>query len=72
MGPLLQFKGVLFRERGSKKGGTKPKENECFFRLLTLNIGRTRQTLCRHFGTFWATEKTWARIKTAESRMFVW
>ena len=28
-------------------------------------------TLCRHFGTFWATEKAWARI-TAESRMFVW
>ena len=27
-------------------------------------------TLCRHFGTFWATEKAWARI-TAESRMFV-
>ena len=27
--------------------------------------------LCRHFGTFWAIEKAWARI-TAESRMFVW
>ena len=27
-------------------------------------------TLCRHIGTFWATEKAWAQI-TAESRMFV-
>ena len=72
MGPLLQFQGALFQERGSKKGGspkgtlnfilvqTAPRENE--FSLLTL---------CRHFGTFWATVKAWARI-TAESRMFVW
>ena len=34
-------------------------------------MGRPRQTLCRHFGTFLTTEKTWARI-TSESRMFVW
>ena len=25
-------------------------------------MGRTRRTLCRHFGTFWATEKASARI----------
>ena len=51
--------------------GTKSKKTECFLRLLTFYMGRTLQTLCHHFGTFWATENTWARI-TAESWMFVW
>ena len=41
------------------------------FETLTFYMGRTRRMTCRHFGTFWATEKASARI-TAESRMFVW
>ena len=35
------------------------------------SMGRTGRTLCRHFGTFLAAEKAWARIN-AESRMCVW
>ena len=61
-GPFLR-KGV--QERGSHKRylnllvQTLPWENEHLFMF------------CRHFGTFWATEKTRAQM-TAESRMFVW
>ena len=64
MGPLLQFQGALFQEKGSKKGGS-PKGTLNFILVFSL------LTFCRHFGTFWATVKAWARI-TAESRMFVW
>ena len=35
------------------------------------SMGRTGRTLCRHFGTFLAAEKAWARIN-AESRICVW
>ena len=60
--PFCDLRGPFF-----KKGGTKSKKTECFLRLLTFYMGRTRPTLCRHFGT---SEKAWARI-TAESRMFL-
>ena len=56
--PFRYFRGPFFQEWGSKKGGPQ-KENEPLL------------PRCRHFGTFWATEKAWVRI-TAESRMFVW
>ena len=55
MGPFSNFTGP-FPRKGSKKGGTKSKKTDCFLRLLTFYMGRTRWTLCRHFGTFWATE----------------
>ena len=53
-----------FREPFFKKGGPR-KDKKVFY------MGRTRRTLCRHFGTFLATENAWARI-IAESWMFVW
>ena len=69
--PSIILEGPLSRRRGSKKVGTKSKKPECFLRIYTFYIGRTRRTLCRHFETFWATEKAWARI-TAKSRKFFW
>jgi len=44
------------------------------FELIGIDCSMRKErllTLCRHCGTFWATEKILARI-TAESRMFVW
>ena len=55
--PFCNFTGPFF-----KKGGTKSKYTECFLRPLTFYMGRTRRTLCSHFGTFWPTEKASARI----------
>ena len=46
----------------SRKGAPNPNTLSAFLRLLTFHMGRTRRTLCRHFGTFWATEKASARI----------
>ena len=56
-GPPSVILGRPFSKKGSPK--------KVFYMV------RTRQTLCRHFGTFLTTEKVWARI-TSESRMFVW
>ena len=42
---------------------TVPRESEAEHLILL--------TFCSHFGTFWATEKAWARI-TAKSQIFVW
>ena len=52
---------------GPRKGAPNPKKTECFLKLLTFYMGHTRWMLCRHFGTFWATEKAWAKI-TAHPR----
>ena len=56
---------VILGDPFSKKGGPRKELSQKVFYM-----GRTRRTLCRHFGTFLANEKAWARI-TAESRMFV-
>ena len=53
------------------KGGQERGSPKRYLNLLVQTVPWTRRTLCRHFGTFWATEKAWARI-TAVSRMFVW
>ena len=69
-GPLsVILGGPFFRERGSKNGGPKR-----YLNLLVQTVRWENEPLltrCRHFGTFWATEKVWARI-TADFRMFVW
>ena len=64
--PSLIFEDP-FSRNGAKKGGSKSKKTECFLRLLTFYMGHTCWMLCRNFGTFWATEKAWAKI-TAHPR----
>ena len=60
--PFCNFRGPFFKKkRGTRKGAPNP-NTQCFLRLLTFYMGRTRRTLCRHFGTFWATEKASAPI----------
>ena len=66
---FCNFRGPFDKKGSPRKGAPNPKKSECFLRLLTLYMARWR--LCRHFGTFWTTEKDWARI-TAKSRKFVW
>ena len=68
--PFLSFEGP-FSRNGAKKGGCKYKKTECFLRLLTFYMGHACWMLCRHFGTFWATEKAWAKI-TAHPRCVWW
>ena len=64
--PFFNFEDP-FSRNGAKNGGSKSKKTECFLRLLTFYMGHTCWMLCRHFGTFWATEKAWAKI-TAHPR----
>ena len=59
--PSVILGGPFSKKRGTRKGAPNP-NTQCFLRLLTFYMGRTRRTLCRHFGTFWATEKASARI----------
>ena len=62
--PFCNFRGAFFKNKsGTRKGAPNPNTlHECFLRLLTFYMGWTRRMLCRHFGTFWATEKASARI----------
>ena len=67
--PFCNFRGPFFKKGGPRKGFPKK-----YLNLLVQTVPWENEPLltrCRHFGTFWATEKAWARI-TAESRMFVW
>ena len=60
--PSVILGGPFSKKSGTRKGAPNPNTlHECFLRLLTFYMGRTRRMLCRHFGTFWATEKAWAR-----------
>ena len=61
--PSVILGGPFSKQSGTRKGAPNPNTlHECFLRLLTFYMGRTRRMLCRHFGTFWATEKASARI----------
>ena len=61
--PSVILGGPFSKKSGTRKGAPNPNTlHECFLRLLTFYMGRTRRMLCRHFGTFWATEKASARI----------
>ena len=66
--PSVILGGPFFKNGGPRKGVPKR-----YLNLLVQTVPWENEPLltrCRHFGTFWATEKAWARI-TAESRMFV-
>ena len=52
---------IFDKKGGPRKGAPNPK-TECFLRLLTFYMGCTCQMFRHHFGTFWATEKVWAKI----------
>ena len=66
---IMLFINVILGGPFSRKGAPKR-----YLNLLVQSVPCQNErllTLCRHFGTFWATEKAWARI-TEKSRMFVW
>ena len=74
--PFFSFRRPFFKKWGPPRGIWYLKrygKGILVFNLLVQTVPWENDrllTLCRHFATFWATEKAWARIPV-ESRMYV-